>query len=147
MQTSWHCTSGLALLDSDGSSGKIHHITCTTGVLTSQACIWCIRAGLLCSTFLPDLVKKLRPLLAPLSLLDTCACVGASLSSNAAAARSRMGATVLLPVRLLLHMQHMPASAGAGCSCLCRAAPMPIFVVRPCLTCLNVAVPSSRELT
>ncbi len=57
-------------------------------------------AGLVCSTFLPGLVKRLRPLLAPLSLLDTCACVGASLSSNAAAARSSMGATVLLPVGL-----------------------------------------------
>ncbi len=45
-------------------------------------------------------MKRLRPLLAPLSLLDTCACVGASLASNAAAARSSMGATVLLPVRV-----------------------------------------------
>ena len=60
-----------------------------------------MRAGLMCSTFFPGFVKKLRPLLTPLSLLDTCACVGASLSSNADAARSTMGATVLLPVSAL----------------------------------------------
>ncbi|KAL3142608.1 hypothetical protein ABBQ38_002924 [Trebouxia sp. C0009 RCD-2024] len=62
-----------------------------------QIVILPVGLGLVCSTFLPDLVKRLRPLLAPLSLLDTCACVGASLSLNAAAARSSMGATVLLP--------------------------------------------------
>ncbi|KAL3142610.1 hypothetical protein ABBQ38_002924 [Trebouxia sp. C0009 RCD-2024] len=67
-----------------------------------QIVILPVGLGLVCSTFLPDLVKRLRPLLAPLSLLDTCACVGASLSLNAAAARSSMGATVLLPV-LLFH--------------------------------------------
>lgn len=67
-----------------------------------QIVILPVGLGLLCSTFLPGLVKKLRPLLAPLSLLDTCACVGASLSSNAAAARSAMGAMVLLPV-LVFH--------------------------------------------
>ncbi|KAL3152228.1 hypothetical protein ABBQ32_001310 [Trebouxia sp. C0010 RCD-2024] len=65
-----------------------------------QIVILPVGLGLVCSTFLPDLVQRLRPLLAPLSLLDTCACVGASLSLNAAAARSSMGATVLLPVVL-----------------------------------------------
>lgn len=54
----------------------------------------------MCSTFLPGLVRRLKPLLAPLSLLDTCACVGASLSLNAAAARSSMGAMVLLPASI-----------------------------------------------
>ncbi|KAL0031573.1 hypothetical protein WJX77_007741 [Trebouxia sp. C0004] len=63
-----------------------------------QIVILPVGIGLVCSTFLPSLVKRLRPLLAPLSLLDTCACVGASLASNAAAARSSMGATVLFPV-------------------------------------------------
>ncbi|DBB16249.1 TPA: hypothetical protein ACH3X3_014570 [Trebouxia sp. C0006] len=63
-----------------------------------QIVILPVGIGLVCSTFLPSFVKRLRPLLAPLSLLDTCACVGASLASNAAAARSSMGATVLLPV-------------------------------------------------
>lgn len=59
-----------------------------------------LHAGLVCSTFLPGLVRGLRPLLAPLSLLDTCACVGASLSLNAAAARSSLGAMVLLPASI-----------------------------------------------
>ena len=71
-----------------------------------------MHAGLVCSTFLPGLVRRLRPLLAPLSLLDTCACVGASLSLNAAAARSSVGAMVLLPASI-----HLPITLSA-CSWL-----------------------------
>lgn len=74
------------------------HLYNKGGKVPIAGVLW--HAGLVCSTFLPDLVKRLRPLLAPLSLLDTCACVGASLSLNAAAARSSMGATVLLPASI-----------------------------------------------
>ncbi|KAL0051459.1 hypothetical protein WJX82_007853 [Trebouxia sp. C0006] len=78
-------------------------VSCVSGAQLSNYATFLIvilpvGIGLVCSTFLPSFVKRLRPLLAPLSLLDTCACVGASLASNAAAARSSMGATVLLPV-------------------------------------------------
>lgn len=55
-------------------------------------------AGLVLSTWLPRVVEEARPFLASLALLDTSACVGASLASNSDAARSRLGATVLLPV-------------------------------------------------
>ncbi|KAL0026743.1 hypothetical protein WJX79_009671 [Trebouxia sp. C0005] len=77
-------------------------VSCVSGAQLSNYATFLIvilpvGIGLVCSTFLPSFVKRLRPLLAPLSLLDTCACVGASLASNAAAARSSMGATVLLP--------------------------------------------------
>ena len=58
-----------------------------------------VRAGLTCSTYFPGMVAGARPAFALLSLLDTCACVGASLASNSATARSAMGLTVLLPVR------------------------------------------------
>jgi hypothetical protein len=44
-------------------------------------------------------VRRAQPLLAAASLADTCACVGASLASNIATARSPVGAVALLPVR------------------------------------------------
>ena len=55
-------------------------------------------AGLTCSTYFPAFVARSRPFLTFASLLDTCACVGASLASNSATARSAMGLAVLLPV-------------------------------------------------
>ena len=58
-------------------------------------------AGLLCSRFLPRQVAGAHPVIAAASLLDTCACVGASLASNAASARSLLGLKVLLPVMVL----------------------------------------------
>ncbi|KAK9797443.1 hypothetical protein WJX73_005772 [Symbiochloris irregularis] len=61
-----------------------------------------VTAGLACNRFVPGLVRQARPVLASASLVDTCACVGASLASNAAAARSPLGLKVLLPV-LVLH--------------------------------------------
>ncbi len=59
----------------------------------------CLHTGLACSTYFPGAVAAGKPFFTFLSLLDTCACVGASLASNAATARSGMGLTVLLPVR------------------------------------------------
>ncbi len=44
-------------------------------------------------------MRRAQPLLAAASLADTCACVGASLASNIATARSPVGAVALLPVR------------------------------------------------
>eukprot|EP00891_Asterochloris_glomerata_P005528 jgi/Astpho2/5528/Aster-02792 len=67
-----------------------------------QIVILPVAAGLLLSKYLPGLVRRLKPVLSAVALLDTCACVGASLSSNAAAARTRTGALVLVPV-LILH--------------------------------------------
>ena len=59
-------------------------------------------AGLLCNQYLPKLVKRAKPFLVFASLLDTCACVGTSLSSNAEAARSLIGLQVLVPVSSFL---------------------------------------------
>ena len=56
-------------------------------------------AGLLCNTFAPRAVDAVRPVLPVLSLVDTCCCVGASLT-GAAATRSPIAAQVLLPVRV-----------------------------------------------
>lgn len=67
-----------------------------------------MHAGLLLSKYLPGLVRRLKPVLSAVALLDTCACVGASLSSNAAAARTRTGALVLVPVSA---QQKQPALA------------------------------------
>ncbi len=67
-----------------------------------------VHAGLLLSKYLPGLVRRLKPVLSAVALLDTCACVGASLSSNAAAARTRTGALVLVPVSA---QQKQPALA------------------------------------
>eukprot|EP00884_Botryococcus_braunii_P014668 jgi/Botrbrau1/23201/Bobra.0041s0045.1 len=50
-----------------------------------------VAAGLALSTWVPKVVEEGRPYLASLALLDTCACVGASLASNSDAARSRLG--------------------------------------------------------
>lgn len=55
-------------------------------------------AGLLCNRFVPQLVRLAKPFVVFASLLDTCSCVGASLSSNAEAARSLVGLQVLAPV-------------------------------------------------
>ncbi|KAK9816977.1 hypothetical protein WJX72_007732 [[Myrmecia] bisecta] len=71
-------------------------------VSITQIVILPVAVGLLCNRAVPRLVAAARPLLAFAALLDTCACVGASLASNATAARSATGAAVLLPV-LLLH--------------------------------------------
>lgn len=75
-------------------------------------------------------MKKLRPLLAPLSLLDTCACVGASLASNAAAARSSIGATVLLPVHLSAGLLRLEAERISMLQYLLHA----ILASGPCST-------------
>lgn len=64
-------------------------------------------AGLLCNTFAPRAVDAVRPVLPVLSLVDTCCCVGASLT-GAAAARSPIAAQVLLPVH---HPDSGPKSA------------------------------------
>ena len=61
-----------------------------------------IFAGLLCNQYLPKLVNRAKPFIVFSSLLDTCACVGTSLSSNAEAARSLIGLQVLVPVRTFL---------------------------------------------
>ena len=58
----------------------------------------CCLAGLTCSTYCPILVAKAKPFLTFASLLDTCACVGASLASNSETARSSIGLAVLAPV-------------------------------------------------
>ncbi|EIE24614.1 SBF-domain-containing protein [Coccomyxa subellipsoidea C-169] len=50
-----------------------------------------------------SITQIVLPFLTFLSLLDTCACVGASLASNSATARSSTGLTVLLPV-VVLHV-------------------------------------------
>ena len=55
-------------------------------------------AGLMCSTYFPAFVTRAKPFLTFASLLDTCACVGASLASNSDTARSSLGAAVLVPV-------------------------------------------------
>ena len=60
---------------------------------------FCLRAGLLCSTFLPQQVTASRPVISAAALLDTCSCVGASLASNATTARSWLGLKALMPVR------------------------------------------------
>ncbi|CAL5219530.1 g1380 [Coccomyxa viridis] len=60
-----------------------------------------VLAGLTCSTYFPAFVARARPFLTFASVLDTCACVGASLASNSATARSAMGLAVLLPVAVL----------------------------------------------
>ena len=59
-------------------------------------------AGLMCSTYFPAFVTRAKPFLTFASLLDTCACVGASLASNSDTARSSIGAAVLVPVRPLV---------------------------------------------
>jgi hypothetical protein len=56
-------------------------------------------AGILCNRYLSDWVQLVRPYVVFASLLDTCACIGASLSSNAVAARSILGLQLLIPVR------------------------------------------------
>ncbi|CAL8467631.1 g7169 [Coccomyxa elongata] len=62
-----------------------------------------VLAGLTCSQYFPSFVLSAKPFLTFLSLLDTCACVGASLASNSATARSGTGLTVLAPV-VVLHV-------------------------------------------
>ncbi|CAK0761118.1 hypothetical protein CVIRNUC_002830 [Coccomyxa viridis] len=60
-----------------------------------------VLAGLMCSTYFPAFVTRAKPFLTLASLLDTCACVGASLASNSDTARSSLGAAVLVPVAVL----------------------------------------------
>ena len=86
-----------------------------------------MHAGLTCSTYFPGLVASAKPFFTLFSLLDTCACVGASLASNSATARSAVGVTALLPVRAALRTPyhfHSPAvvmfvtlPAEPMCSC------------------------------
>ena len=86
-----------------------------------------MHAGLTASTYLPELVASAKPFFTLFSLLDTCACVGASLASNSATARSALGLTALLPVRaaacpyptLVRLLSFLPAStAGHEYPCL-----------------------------
>lgn len=73
------------------------HVLC----VCQGACGYASRchAGLACNQFAPGIVRRAQPFLAAASLTDTCACVGASLASNIATARSPVGATALVPVR------------------------------------------------
>jgi len=72
--------------------------SCPSRALRTQQLSARATAGLLCNTFAPHAVDAVRPVLPVLSLVDTCCCVGASLT-GAAAARSPIAAQVLLPVR------------------------------------------------
>ena len=56
-------------------------------------------AGLLCNTYLPRFVAAVRPVLPLLSLVDTCFCVGASLS-GAAVSQSPIAFQAMVPVSL-----------------------------------------------
>jgi len=66
----------------------------------AQIVIAPVAAGVLCNRYVPEWVQLAKPYVVCASLLDTCACVGASLSSNAVAARSILGLQLLIPVSL-----------------------------------------------
>lgn len=83
-------------------SDRVNSARCPVHSELVQACGFttevCDGAGLTCSQYFPGFVVSAKPFLTLLSLLDTCACVGASLASNSATARSSTGLTVLVPV-------------------------------------------------
>ncbi|KAK9831012.1 hypothetical protein WJX81_008474 [Elliptochloris bilobata] len=100
-------------------------VACMSRSIT-QVVIVPVAAGLACNRFAPGVVQGAQPLLAAASLVDTCACVGASLASNITTARSPDGALTLLPVALLhtaaFAVGHRLASATSGLLALLLAS-------------------------